>query len=63
MSALDAERRALEDWLASAAAYADDQRDALRERLARQGDVTWRLARLEAEWLEVSETLERLDAG
>jgi len=63
MSALDAERRAIEDWLASAAAYADDRRDALRERLARQGDVTWRLARLEAEWLEVSETLERLDAG
>ncbi len=63
MSALDAERRTLEDWLASSAAYADDQRDALRERLARQGDVTWRLARLEAEWLEVSETLERLGAG
>jgi len=62
MAALDAERRALEDWLASSAAYADDQRDLLREKLARQGDVTWRLARLETEWLEVSETLEKLGA-
>jgi ATP-binding cassette subfamily F protein 3 len=57
---LDAERRELEGWLASSEAYADDQREALRERLARQGDVTWRLARLEAEWLEVSEALEKL---
>jgi ATP-binding cassette subfamily F protein 3 len=63
MSVLDAERRTLEDWLASSAAYADDQRDALRERLVRQGDVTWRLARLEAEWLELSETLDRLNPG
>ena len=57
---LDAERKELEGWLASPEAYADDQRDMLRERLARQGDVTWRLARLEAEWLEVSEALEKL---
>jgi ATP-binding cassette, subfamily F, member 3 len=57
---LDAERRELETWLASPDAYADDQREVLRERLARQGDVTWQLARLEAEWLELSEALERL---
>ncbi len=63
MAALDAERRALEDWLASPEAYTDEQRDALRERLARQGDVTWRLARLEAEWLEVSDALEKTSAG
>ena len=25
------------------------------------GDLTWQLARLEAEWLEVSEALEKLD--
>jgi ATP-binding cassette subfamily F protein 3 len=62
MATLDAERRSLEDWLASSAAYADDQRDLLREKVARQGDVTWRLARLETEWLEVSETLEKLGA-
>ncbi|HYR01072.1 MAG TPA: ATP-binding cassette domain-containing protein [Casimicrobiaceae bacterium] len=62
MAGLDAERRALEAWLASPEAYADAQRDELRERLARQGDVTWRLARLEAEWLEVSEALEKIGA-
>ena len=37
-------------------------KEALKEKLARQGDVAWRLARLEAEWLEVSEALEQLAA-
>ena len=57
---LDAERKGLEAWLASPDAYTDDQRELLRERLTRQGEVTWQLARLEAEWLEVSEALEKL---
>jgi ATP-binding cassette subfamily F protein 3 len=63
IEALDGERKTLEDWLASPAAYADDERDALRERLARQGELMWQLARLEAEWLEVSEALEKMNAG
>ena len=63
IEALDAERKSLESWLASPEAYAGDQRDVLRERLARQGDLTWQLARLEAEWLEVSEALEKMGAG
>ena len=58
---LDAERKELEAWLASPDAYTDDQRELLRERLSRQGDVTWQLARLETEWLEVSEALEKLE--
>jgi ATP-binding cassette subfamily F protein 3 len=61
IAALDAERRALEDWLASPEAGEPGRRDKLREKAARQGDLAWRLARLEAEWLEVSEALE--DAG
>ena len=36
-------------------------RELLRERLSRQSDVTWQLARLETEWLEVSEALEKLE--
>ena len=63
IAALDGERKTLEDWLASPAAYADEERDTLRERLARQGELTWQLARLEAEWLEVSEALEKMGAG
>jgi ATP-binding cassette subfamily F protein 3 len=59
IAALDAERRAVEDWLASPDAYADARKDELKERLARQGDLRWQLARLEAEWLEVAEILEK----
>ena len=62
IDALAAQKQALEAALASPDAYADANRDALRETLARQGDVTWRLARLEAEWLQTSEALEGLAA-
>ena len=60
MAALAAERKGIDDWLASPEAYADVLKDVLKERLARQGDLRWQLARLEAEWLDISETLERL---
>jgi len=46
LAALDAERRAVEDWLASPDAYADARKDELKERLARQGDLRWQLAAL-----------------
>ena len=59
MDTLNAERQALENWLASADAYTDANKDALKAKLARQGDATWQLARLEAEWLEVSEALDK----
>ena len=62
IDALAAQKQALEAALASPDAYADANRDALRETLTRQGDVTWRLARLEAEWLQTSEALEGLAA-
>ncbi len=60
LDALVIERQVLEDWLAAADAYTEANKETLKAKLARQGDVTWRLARLEAEWLEVSEALERL---
>ena len=59
MSALNTERKVVEDWLASPAAYDEAGRETLKERIARQGDLAWQLARLETEWLEVSEALER----
>jgi ATP-binding cassette subfamily F protein 3 len=63
MAALDAERKAVEDWLASPDAYAEARKDELRDRLARQADLRWQLARLEAEWLEVAEILEKPEIG
>jgi len=62
MDTLNAERKIIEDWLASPAAYADTGKEALKERIARQADLAWRLARLEAAWLEVSEALEKMGA-
>jgi ATP-binding cassette subfamily F protein 3 len=59
MESLTAQKEAIDAWLASEAAYAEDTRDALKERIARQGELTWQLARLEAEWLENEEALER----
>jgi hypothetical protein len=61
MEALGAERNALDAWLAAPSAYVDDAREALKTALARQGELTWKLARLEAEWLELAEALDKLD--
>jgi ATP-binding cassette subfamily F protein 3 len=61
IDALGREKKAVEDWLQQPEAYAPEARDTLKEKLARQGDVTWQLARLEAEWLELSEAIEKLE--
>ncbi|HEX4885193.1 MAG TPA: ATP-binding cassette domain-containing protein [Casimicrobiaceae bacterium] len=63
LAALSAEKAALDAWLASTEAYADDAKERLKASLARQGELTWTLAKLETEWLEIAETLERLDAA
>ncbi len=60
MEALGVEKTALEAWLASPDAYADENRDAFKTKLARQGDLAWQLARLETEWLEVTDAIEKL---
>ncbi|HSN45086.1 MAG TPA: ATP-binding cassette domain-containing protein [Casimicrobiaceae bacterium] len=57
------EKKDIEDWLSLPVAYADEYREALKERVARQGDLAWQLARLETEWLELSEALEGLAGG
>ena len=63
MAALAADKRDLDDWLASPAAYADDERERLKERVTTQGELTWRLARLETEWLELSDAIDKLGDG
>jgi ATP-binding cassette subfamily F protein 3 len=56
---LSAEKRTLDDWLATSEAYVDENKARLVSSLARQGDLAWQLARTEAEWLELHEALER----
>jgi len=61
MDALNAEKKPLDAWLTTSNAYAEDARETLKTSLARQGELTWQLARLEAEWLEIAEALEKAD--
>jgi len=60
MEELGAQKKALDDWLASPEAYTDATKDALKEKLARQGELAWQLTRLETDWLELSEALEKI---
>jgi ATP-binding cassette subfamily F protein 3 len=57
LARLGDEKRALDAWLATSDAYVDDAKERLVASLARQGELTWVLARLEAEWLEVEKAL------
>ena len=57
---LGAEKSALDAWLASGEAYADAAKERLVAALARQGELTWTLARLESEWLALADELDRL---
>ena len=63
METFVSERKLLEAWLAEPSAYTEENRDTLRVKLARQQELTWQLARLETEWLDVSEALEKLELG
>jgi ATP-binding cassette subfamily F protein 3 len=62
MAVLTAEREQLDAWLATPAAYTEAMRDDLKVRVARQGELSWQLARLETEWLELAEALEKIVA-
>jgi ATP-binding cassette, subfamily F, member 3 len=62
MAALQAEKETLDAWLALPEAYAADAKDELKEKIARQGELTWQLARHETAWLELSEALDRAHA-
>jgi ATP-binding cassette, subfamily F, member 3 len=57
---LGAEKRTLDEWLATPEAYADGVKEHLVASLERQGELTWTLARLEAEWLGIVDELERI---
>ena len=59
---LSGERSVLDEWLATREAYADDAKERLVAAIERQGELTWMLARLESEWLEVTEAIDKLGA-
>ena len=61
IESLSTEKKTIDAWLATPDAYVEDARETLKTALARQGEVTWQLARLESEWLEIAETLERTE--
>ena len=63
METLLARKREIDTWLASDDAYVDANREQLKATIAEQGDVGWRLARLEAAWLEVADALQAMDAS
>ncbi len=60
LDALGQEKGDIDAWLATEAAYAADQKDTLKEKIARQGELAWQLARLESEWIDNAEKLEKI---
>ncbi|MBU6484828.1 MAG: ATP-binding cassette domain-containing protein [Betaproteobacteria bacterium] len=58
MESMGAEKKLLDAWLASPDAYTDGAKPQLVAALARQGELTFNLARLESEWLAIAEALE-----
>jgi ATP-binding cassette, subfamily F, member 3 len=62
MAGYNREKEQLDAWLAAPEAYSEAMKDELKSRVARQGEVNWQLARLETEWLELAEALERIVA-
>ncbi|HVO88907.1 MAG TPA: ATP-binding cassette domain-containing protein [Casimicrobiaceae bacterium] len=61
LAQLGEEKTSLDAWLASPDAYVEEARARLTNSLARQGEITWSLATLEAQWLEIAEQLDAID--
>ena len=60
METLNAEKDALDAFVADPASYEPEQKAKLTDAIRRQADVTARLETLEAEWLEKHEELEQI---
>src|SRR4029453_13939667 len=58
MQAMESEKRELETRPPPPDAYNESNKEELVAALERQGDLTWRLARVEAQWLELQGKLE-----
>ena len=55
-----AEKAELDRFLASPDAYVDAAKEELKAALARIGELTWSLARMESEWLTLAESIESI---
>jgi len=62
MKTLSDERKAVEAWLASPEAYAEDVREPMKAALERQREIQWQLARAETAWLKLQEQIDELPA-
>ena len=60
MDTLHQEQKTLDAALADSASYDDANKNQLKERLLRKGEVDRELAALESEWLEIQEAIEAL---
>ena len=58
MKTLAAERDNIVQWLATEAAYAEENKARMQEMLKRQGEVVTLLADVEWKWIEVQQKLE-----
>jgi ATP-binding cassette subfamily F protein 3 len=63
MRMLENEKRELDAWLATPEAYADEAKEKLKPAIERSGEITWELARREAEWLELAESIDAIGDG
>ena len=63
MRLLEKEKRELDAWLATPEAYADEAKERLKPAIERSGEITWELARREAEWLELAEAIDAIGDG
>jgi ATP-binding cassette subfamily F protein 3 len=62
LDGLNAERVELDNWLADEAAYKEENKTLLQEKLKRQGEVKQRLEDIEWQWFEVQQKLEDVAA-
>jgi ATP-binding cassette subfamily F protein 3 len=60
MAVETAEKTELDRFLASPDAYVDPAKEELKAALARIGELTWSLARMESEWLTLAESIESI---
>ncbi|MBL8521106.1 MAG: ATP-binding cassette domain-containing protein [Betaproteobacteria bacterium] len=61
MKALSSELRDIESWLSMEAAYAEENKALLQDRLKRQGEINAAMSDAEWKWFEVQQKLDALD--
>ena len=60
LAAANRERAEIEQWLTSADAYTDENRERMQQSIWRQGRLAAEIDALESRWLEAQDELERI---